>query len=52
VRIKVSNIIEFLAAGMTYEEILTDYPYLALQGMQAALLFTSMKLNHPVMHAA
>ena len=52
VRIKVSNIIEFLAAGMTYEEILTDYPYLALQGMQAALLFTSMKLNHLVLHAA
>ena len=52
VRIKVSNIIEFLAAGMTYEEILTDYPYLALQDMQAALLFTSMKLNHLVLHAA
>ena len=30
VRIKVSNIIEFLAAGMTNEEILADYPYLAL----------------------
>lgn len=51
-RIRVSDILEMLASGMSNEEILSDYPYIELEDIQAGLLFASLKLNHPTLHAA
>jgi uncharacterized protein (DUF433 family) len=38
-RIWVSLILDFLASGMTIEEILTEYPYLEVEDIQAALAY-------------
>ena len=38
-RIWVSLILDFLASGMTPEEILTDYPHLELDDIRAAIAY-------------
>jgi uncharacterized protein (DUF433 family) len=38
-RIWVSLILDFLASGMTIEEILTEYPNLKVEDIQAALAY-------------
>lgn len=47
-RFKVSDILGYLSAGMTNEELLEDFPYLELEDIAAALLYASKKLDHPV----
>lgn len=39
-RFTVSQLLELLAAGMTHEEILSDYPYLEEADIQAVFQFT------------
>jgi uncharacterized protein (DUF433 family) len=48
-RFKVADVLGYLAAGMTQEEILNDFPYLEAQDIQAALVYASRKLDHPVL---
>lgn len=40
-RITVYDILSYLASGMTYEEILTDFPYLERQDILAALEYAA-----------
>ena len=40
-RIAISDILQWLASGMTEEEILTDYPLLQKEHIRAALLFAA-----------
>lgn len=40
-RITVSDILEYLASGMSQEEILVDFPDLAVDDISAALLFAA-----------
>ena len=47
-RFKVSDVLGYLAGGMTIEEILTDFPYLEKEDILASLLYASLKFNHPV----
>jgi len=42
-RIAVSDILEYLAGGMSQEEILTDFPDLALEDIRAALAFAALR---------
>ena len=44
-RFTVAQLLELLAAGMTHEEILTDYPYLEEADIQAALLYAARIAN-------
>ena len=44
-RFTVAQILELLAAGMTPEEILEDYPYLEAEDIQACLLFAAKMAN-------
>jgi uncharacterized protein (DUF433 family) len=44
-RISVDQIIKALAAGLTYEEILGDYPELEKEDIKAALLYASKVLE-------
>jgi uncharacterized protein (DUF433 family) len=48
-RFKVADVLGYLAAGMTQEEILNDFPYLEAEDIQAALIYASRKLDHPVL---
>ncbi len=47
-RFKVSDVLGYLAAGMTSEELLEDFPYLEKKDISAALYYASVKLNHPI----
>lgn len=44
-RFTVAQLLELLAAGMTQEEILEDYPYLELEDIYACLLFAARMAN-------
>ncbi len=40
-RITVSDVLEYLAGGMTPEEILSDFPDLSVEDIRAALTFAA-----------
>ncbi len=40
-RITVADVLSYLAAGMTHDEILTDFPYLEREDIFAALSFAA-----------
>ncbi len=47
-RFKVSDVLGYLSSGMSVAEILTDFPYLEKEDIDASLLYASKKLDHPV----
>jgi uncharacterized protein (DUF433 family) len=47
IRIRVKDILEMLAAGVSREEMLTDYPYLEAEDITAALQFAALQLTLP-----
>jgi uncharacterized protein (DUF433 family) len=51
-RIRVSDILELLAAGESREQILADYPYLEAEDITATLLYAARQFDHPVLKAA
>jgi uncharacterized protein (DUF433 family) len=50
-RIRVSDVLNLFAAGLSAEEILEDLPDLEADDLKAAILYASRKLNHPVLVA-
>jgi uncharacterized protein (DUF433 family) len=50
-RIRVSDVLELLAAGETPEQILDEYPYLEADDISACLQYAARRLNHPVLAA-
>ncbi len=48
-RIRVRDILELYAAGMSSEAILADYPDLELEDLRAALDYAARALDHPVL---
>jgi uncharacterized protein (DUF433 family) len=51
-RIRVTDVLELLAGGMSVEEILADYPYLEADDIRASLAYAAREVNHPVLTAA
>jgi uncharacterized protein (DUF433 family) len=47
IRIRVKDILEMLAAGVSQEEMLADYPYLEAEDITAALQFVALQLTSP-----
>ncbi|MFB8795642.1 MAG: DUF433 domain-containing protein [Microcoleus sp.] len=50
-RIRVIDILELLAAGLSFEQILEELPDLEVEDIKAALLYAVRKLDHPVLAA-
>jgi uncharacterized protein (DUF433 family) len=48
-RIRVKDILDMLAADVSKEEILEDYPYLESEDITAALEFSAHQMDHPVL---
>ena len=44
-RFSVANMLELIAGGMAFNEILEDYPYIELEDIQACLIYASMLAN-------
>lgn len=51
-RIRVSDVLDLFAAGLSSERILEEMPDLELEDLQAALQYASGKVNHAVLIAA
>lgn len=51
-RIRVQDVLDVLAAGVSREEILQDYPYLEDEDLTAALEYAALQSDHPVFKIA
>ena len=51
-RLRVSDVLDLLAAGATHAEILADYPYLEAGDIVAALEYAARQLDHAVLQPA
>ena len=51
-RIRVMDILDLLAAGISEKEILQDYPDLEAEDIRATLQFASAQANHAILKAA
>jgi uncharacterized protein (DUF433 family) len=51
-RIRVMDILEMLAGGMSREDILADYDELEPEDIAAALAYAAKAVSHPVLAAA
>ncbi|MGA0600713.1 DUF433 domain-containing protein [Caulobacter sp. KR2-114] len=47
-RIRVTDVLEMLAAGATQQEILSDHPDLEAEDISAALAYAAERVDHPV----
>ncbi len=47
-RIRVTDVLDLLAAGLTIEQILAEHPDLESEDIRACLRFAGKQLNHPV----
>lgn len=50
-RIRVSDILDLFAAGLTVEQILDEMPDLEKDDLKAALTYAARKIDHPVLVA-
>ncbi|MFQ3618244.1 MAG: DUF433 domain-containing protein [Cyanobacteriota bacterium] len=50
-RIRVSDVLDLFAAGLSAEEILEDLPDLEMDDLRASLTYAARKLNHPILVA-
>ena len=50
-RIRVSDVLELLADGMTPEQILDEHPDLEIEDIHACLRFASQRVSHPILAA-
>lgn len=50
-RMRVSDVLDLLAAGATSDEVLRDYPYLQADDLRAVLRYAARRLNHPTIAA-
>ena len=50
-RIRVTDILDLLASGVSAEDILSDYPDLEREDIEACLRFANERLDHPIVAA-
>ncbi|WNZ25725.1 DUF433 domain-containing protein [Leptolyngbya sp. NK1-12] len=50
-RIRVSDVLDLFAAGLTAEQILEELPDLEMEDLKAVFTYAARKLNHPVLVA-
>lgn len=47
-RIRVVDVLDLLASGLSQEQVLDELPDLQLEDIEASLKYASSKLNHPI----
>ena len=50
-RIRVIDVLDLLAAGLSHEQVIEELPDLELEDITAALTFASRRLDHPLLAA-
>jgi len=51
-RIRVTDVLELLAAGASFEEILRDYAFLEREDILAAITYAAQQTDHVVLKSA
>lgn len=51
-RMRVSDVLELLAAGASFDEILKDYPFLEREDILAAIDYAAHQTDHVVIRAS
>lgn len=51
-RVRVKDVLEMLASGITKEDILRDFPYLEADDISASLEYAAKQVDHPILQAA
>ncbi len=51
-RMRVTDILELVGAGATFDEILADYPYLEREDILAAIQYAALQTDHPILRSA
>jgi uncharacterized protein (DUF433 family) len=51
-RIRVSDVLQLLAAGASFEEILRDYAFLEREDILAAITYAAQQTDHVVLKSA
>lgn len=51
-RVRVADVLDMLAGGMSVEQILRDFPYLEPEDIGACLRYAARWLDHPVLRAS
>lgn len=51
-RIRVKDVLDLLAAGLSEADILADFPYLEAEDIRACLAYAADEADHPVLVAA
>ena len=51
-RLRVSDVLELLVGGASFEEILADYPFLEREDILAAIEYAARQADHSVLHAS
>ncbi len=51
-RIRVSDVLDLFAAGLTTDQILDELPDLKAEDLQAVLKYAAQRLDHPILKAA
>ena len=50
-RIRVSDVLDLFAAGLSSDDILAEMPDLQMDDLRAALVYAARRLDHPVLVA-
>jgi uncharacterized protein (DUF433 family) len=50
-RIRVTDVLDLLASGLTREQVLEEFPDLEPEDLEACLRFASRRIDHPVVVA-
>lgn len=50
-RIRVVDILDLLASGLTRQEIIAELPDLELEDIEAAIRYARLKIDHPIVAA-
>ncbi len=51
-RLRVTDVLELLGAGASFDEILEDYPFLERENILAAIDYAALQTDHIVIQAA
>jgi len=50
-RVRVTDVLDLLAAGLSPEQVLQELPYLEAADIQACLQYAAREIDHPVLVA-
>lgn len=48
-RVRVTDVLDLLAAGLSHQQIIEELPYLDLDDVKAAIAYAASRVDHPVL---